>query len=207
VDISISAILGITAGLLSAIGFILYIRAILKGNTKPERSSWWLWSALMIVALIAQISAGATWSILLTVVFLVCNLIIAILSINRGYGLFKLRDYIAFLVLGLGVILWIKTKNPLVALIVVVVLDLVGNFLTMLKTWRAPYSENLLAWVLTSTAAIFAVISVGNSNISRLIFPFYVVIGNWATVFTIIYRRNWRKQRIQRGRKTIYKRK
>src|SRR5665213_3581551 len=92
------AILGIGSGVLNIIGIVPYVRGILKGKTKPERSAWWIWTWLMVVAFWAQASAGATWSLFLTGSFLLCNVVIASLSLRHGYGRFRQRDLLAICV-------------------------------------------------------------------------------------------------------------
>ncbi|MDB5190001.1 MAG: hypothetical protein JWN49_327 [Parcubacteria group bacterium] len=36
--------LGIFAGLISATAYIVYFVSILKGNSKPSRVTWWIWT-------------------------------------------------------------------------------------------------------------------------------------------------------------------
>jgi hypothetical protein len=192
---------GLGAGIVSAVGYIPYISSILKGKTRPERATWWIWSALMVVALAAQIAAGAPWSLPLTVTFLFGNLLVAILSLKHGYGRFHTKDYLGLIITGIGIWLWYITNNPLVALVIIVGVDFLGTWLTISKTWRAPYSESLLSWILMSIASIMTVISVGHIDLAKLIFPVYVSIGNSATVFVIMARRDWRRSRIMAGQR------
>lgn len=191
--------LGIAAAIINVLSFLPYIRAILKGKTKPERSSWWIWSELMVIALAAQLAAGATWSALLTAVFLIGNTVVAFLSLRYGYGHFTAKDWLSVLAALAGVWLWKITNDPLAALLVTVAVDFIGNWLTILKSWHAPYTENLLTWALMGSAAVLSVLSVGELDVAKLLFPAYIIIANWSTFFVIIYRRRWRSQRIRAG--------
>ena len=155
------AILGISAAILNAVAFVPYISTILSGKTKPERSSWWIWSILMAIAFAAQIAAGATWSALLTAVFFIGNIVVAFLSLRYGYGKFSFMDGAAIVAALIGVALWAATNNPLIALLVTIVVDFLAYWLTIIKSWKAPYSENLLAWSLMTLAAILSILSVG----------------------------------------------
>jgi hypothetical protein len=204
-DTSTIAICGLLSAAVSFAGFILYIKKILAGKTRPEKSSWWIWTILMLVAFLAQLAAGATWSLLLTGTLLIGNLAIAILSRRYGYGKFKKIDISALLLTALGLWLWWITKNPLVALLIIICVDFSGNILTMLKTWRAPYSENTSTWILTTFGALFGTLAVASMEISRLIFPVYVIIANLMVLGVIYYRRGWRKVRIAEGRHKKYK--
>lgn len=112
---------------------------------------------------------------------------------------FKPIDYFSLVFAGNGVLLWAKTNNPLIALLFIIAVDFLGNWLTMIKSWRAPYSENLSTWIFMSVGSALGVLSVGGLNLDRLIFPVYVTIVNAIMVFLIIKRRQWRKIRINDG--------
>lgn len=193
------AYLGIGSALLNVVSLVIYVRSILRGKTKPERASWWIWLCLMVVSLAAQKASGATWSLLLTASYLLVNATVATLSLRYGYGRFSKRDVVSVFLMVFGVVLWAVTGSPLAALILVVVAGLVGNWLTWIKTWRAPYSENLTAWTLTALGSIAGALSVGSLGLSKLIFPAYAVFTNSLLVYIIIIRRHWRSQRIKLG--------
>lgn len=195
------AILGISAAILNAVAFVPYIATILSGKTKPERSSWWIWSILMAIAFAAQIAAGATWSALLTAVFFIGNIVVAFLSLRYGYGKFSFKDGAAIVAALIGVALWAATNNPLIALLVTIVVDFLAYWLTIIKSWKAPYSENLLAWSLMTLAAILSILSVGEFNVTLVLFPVYVACVSMCGVIVLISRRKWRSKRIIAGLK------
>ncbi len=195
------AILGISAAILNAVAFVPYISTILSGKTKPERSSWWIWSILMAIAFAAQITAGATWSALLTAVFFIGNILVALLSLRYGYGKFSFKDGAAIVAALIGVALWAATNNPLIALLVTIVVDFLAYWLTIIKSWKAPYSENLLAWSLMTLAAILSILSVGEFNVTLVLFPVYVACVSMCGVIVLISRRKWRSKRIKEGLK------
>jgi uncharacterized membrane protein YhdT len=199
VNVSTLAILGISSAILNIIGVVPYIRSILRGKTKPERSAWWIWTWLMIIAFGAQAAAGATWSLLLTFSYLVCNVVIAILSLRHGYGKFKLYDFLAIFFAVLGVAVWKVTNRPILALLIVIAIDFTGNILTMEKSWRAPYTENLITWMLGGLSAVLGLLAVGSWDAAKAMFPIYAVIVNLMMVELLNYRRRWRSQRIKSG--------
>ncbi len=200
-SINILAVFGVCSAIVNTLGYIFYVRGVIARKTKPERSSWWIWSLLMIVAFAAQVSAGSTWSLFLTGTYLTGNLINALLSLKYGYGHFKKYDFLALLITGVGIWLWAITGSALIALIIIILIDLVGNWLTLLKSWRSPYTENFFTWIMMTIGALLGVFSVGSINLTRLIFPVYVIIPNLAVSIVIFKRRNWRKQRAMLGRK------
>lgn len=59
IDISYQEILGAIAFLISIVGTVVYIRSILKGDTKPHLYTWIVFSILTCIAFFAQISDNA----------------------------------------------------------------------------------------------------------------------------------------------------
>ncbi|KKT58129.1 MAG: hypothetical protein UW52_C0064G0012 [Candidatus Gottesmanbacteria bacterium GW2011_GWA1_44_24b] len=59
-----------TFGLLSAVIFPIsyfpYVRDTLRGKTKPERASWFIWATLGAIAFFSQLAKGATDSLWLS---------------------------------------------------------------------------------------------------------------------------------------------
>lgn len=166
-----------------------YIVDIFRNRTKPERATWWIWSSLSSVAFLAQLSSGATWSLGMTVGQIISVFIVAFLSVKYGYGSFRKKDFISLIIAGLGVILWSLTDEPLIALVVVILIDTLALILTMVKTWKSPESETLVTWVSTVFGGALGILAVGGIDLNILIYPVYILIGNAALSSLIIYRR------------------
>jgi hypothetical protein len=50
--------LSVLAGLLYVLGFIPYITSIIRGETKPSKATWVIWSVLDMIALAGMINQG-----------------------------------------------------------------------------------------------------------------------------------------------------
>ncbi len=181
--------LAVLAVLLEIIGTFPYVRDIIRHKTKPERATWWVWLALLVVALVAQIQAGATWSLALTLMAIITVGLIAVLSLWYGYGSFHRRDTLALVIAAAGLAVAQLVHSPLVALLVVIVVDLVGVWLTAVKTWVAPHTETLISWQLAVAAAICSTLAVGKWDGLQLLYPAYNVLADGAIVVIMMYRR------------------
>ncbi|HSW98814.1 MAG TPA: hypothetical protein VLF71_03175 [Candidatus Saccharimonadales bacterium] len=182
--------LGIAAGVIQLAGNIPYVRDIFRGKTKPERATWWIWTLLNVVSLGAQIGAHATWSLLMTVGQGLMTAFIAVMSLHHGYGKFQRRDYISAVAAVLGVGLWWWLQSPLAAIIVVLLVDASGFWLTIAKTWRAPRTETLIAWQLTALSGGLGVLAVGRLDATQLLYPAYIMAGNTLMALVIVRRRH-----------------
>lgn len=182
------AVFGVLAGIINAVALIPYVIDILRGNTKPERATWWVWLTLAIVSLFAQFAGGAKWSLLFAISSTICVGLIAVLSLRYGYGRFHRRDTLALIATAIGVSLALWFRSPLLAVLTVILVDLVGASLTYHKTWYAPRTENKLAWILAIIAGVFAVLAVGDYEPAVYLPPLSTTLVNIGVVFIIYYR-------------------
>lgn len=173
------------SGILSAACYIPYIRDILLLKTKPERASWLIWSLLGGIAFFSQLEKGATDSLWLTGIQTLGVLLVFILSIRYGMGGFTKKDYTAVVVAIIGLICWYFTSEAATALIIVILVDMAGGILTMIKSYKDPGSETLITWVLSCMAGFFAIVSVGLWEPMLLIYPFYIFLINLGVIIAI----------------------
>ncbi|HSX16807.1 MAG TPA: hypothetical protein VLH86_01760 [Patescibacteria group bacterium] len=183
------AVLGVSSAVLQFVSVAPYFVDILKGKTKPERATWWIWLLLNFVSFGAQVGAGATWSLFMTGGQLIVTGAIAGLSLKYGYGSFHKKDTAAIVTALLGIFLWWLLNSPLAALLVVILVDLVGYYLTLEKTWKAPHTETLATWAIGAVSAALGVLAVGSWSLTKCVYPLYVAFGNALLALVIITRR------------------
>src|SRR3989344_3715040 len=128
-------LLGISAGIISFVAYVPYVISIIKKETKPSRSSWWIWSLIGFLILISYYSVGARFTIWVPVVFFICPLLVAILSIKFGEGS-SLRkiDKICLLGAFIGLFFWFLFKSAVLALCINIFIDFLGFLPTFKKT-------------------------------------------------------------------------
>lgn len=182
-------IFGLLAAAINIAGFVPYMLDILRGKTKPERAMWWIYSVLFIVLLMAQNGANAGWLLLATGSYIFSSVLIALLSIKYGYGKFHKRHFISASIAIAGLILWRITDQPLIAILLVILIDSSGFWLTLIKTWHAPHSETLLAWQMALLSYFVSMLSIRNWTFDVVIYPLYAIAGGSTIVWIIAHRR------------------
>ncbi len=181
---------GLLSGILPIIGIVAYIRDILRRKTKPHRSSFLIWAVLNSIAVSAMFAKGATWSLIMPAVGVLEVLTTFMLSLRYGVGGFSKNDYAALSLAGFGLILWHFTRQPLVALLIVIVIDAIGMALTVAKTYKHPHTETFSSWFLSAIAAVCAMLAVGRWAPSLLVYPLCIALGNGTVCATILLRRD-----------------
>ena len=148
-------ICGIVAGVLSVFAYLPYIIETLKGQTQPQRSTWFIWSVLSSMSFFAQVMEGATDSLWFSGVQASGTILVSILSIRYGTGSFLNRAD-SFILMGAaaGLCLWYFTDNAVYALAISIGISALGSLLTIAKAYRDPDSESILSWLVSFTSTI-----------------------------------------------------
>lgn len=167
--------LGIFSGILAMVAIVPYVKDILHGTTRPNVVSWSLWVLLLLIGVLAQLSAGASWSL----VFLVGDLIgtssvLVLCLIGYGYGKYTWLDSFCFILAIVAVILWQITDQPLLAIGLAVVADFLAAVPTLVKSYKDPQSEEPTQFFIIAVAALLGMLSTVVLDPANLIFPIYL---------------------------------
>lgn len=169
--------LGLLAGVIGIVGYIPYIRDILKGSTKPDRASWVIWTLEYAALFGAQLSAGAVESLWIIGLQLLGVVIICVLSYRYGVGGFDKKNTVILLSVCAVLLLWYFTRSADLTIILLIAVEVVGVALTMRKVYLQPGSETLTMWVLIAVAGIIGVAAVGGgANAILYVYPVALIV-------------------------------
>ncbi len=182
INVPATEIFAVIAGLMLLAGAPPYLVDILKGKTKPERATWFIWSVLGMIALISQINLHGHWSIVFVGLDAFGSLMVFSLSLKYGVGGWTRLDKLALVIATAGIIFSFLAHAPIIALLGVVLADLSGAVLTVRKTFLAPETETTITWLFVGTASLFGVLSVGKLDYGLLIYPLYLALANYSVV-------------------------
>lgn len=177
--------LGITAGVLTLVAAVSYIRSTIRGETKPERGAFIIWGITGTIALFAYWADGAEDSLWLVVGDFIVAITMVLLALKFGYGWHLRRHAAAFLVAGLGLALWAITDQPFLALLCSAAIDAVGVVLVMLKSYEAPWTEEYGPWAMYVAAGTLSFVAVGKLDASLLFYPAYITISTVCIIVAI----------------------
>lgn len=150
-------ILSILSGIVFIVGYLPYILAILRGETKPAKATWIIWEVLNVIVFAGMYSKGALNGQIATVT--IGTLVIALLSLKYGEPGWTFLDKLCLGVAGLAIVLWQTFESPTIAIVTCLVASLVGSIPTFENAWRRPWTENKLAWTLYWISCVMAVIA------------------------------------------------
>lgn len=176
------------------VGIFFYIRATVRGETKPNRVTWLMWSVAPLIGSVAAFSDGVRWAALPVFMSGFAPLLVFIASFVNPKSYWKLEkfDYICGALSVLALILWGITKEPLIAIIFSIASDGFAAVPTIIKSWKHPDSESVEAYttgLFNSLTSFFALRTFG---ISELAFPIYLVLVN-SSLIAAVYKRRLKK--------------
>lgn len=163
-------------------GAPFYLIDILKHRTKPQRTTWLIWSVQGLIAFYAQIQLHAHWSLLFIGLIATGNLLVYTLSLFYGVGGWSRLEMLALSIAAIGLIISVAAKAPLIAVIGVIVADLAGVLPTLHKVYKDPSSETTITWVALGVSSVLTMAAVGNWNIKLLIYPTYLAVANFGVL-------------------------
>jgi hypothetical protein len=171
--------LGLMAVIVNLIGYVPYIKGILKGTVKPQRITWGIWTILTSITFVNQISNGGGYSTFFFGSTALLVMIVFLLSIRRGMGGRSTFDLIVLATSIALFLLWATTKDTRLTTIIAVTIDCIATLPTLYKTYMKPETEVYLQWMLAAVAGLFSMFAVGGSSDYILyIYPLYIVLMN-----------------------------
>ena len=144
--------------------------SILSGKSKPHMFTWLVWLATGSIATTAQILAGAgpgAWGNLV-MIFGFC--VVLMLCPKYGYKKATRSDWVCLAISFGSVPLWLLTDNPLTAVVVVTLIDVIGFVPTIRKTWHEPFSESLLGYGLGALRNVLSLAALESWSFTTALF-------------------------------------
>lgn len=180
---------GVVSFILMLVGSVPYVRAVLKGETKPHLFSWIIWHLVDDIAVAAQFAAGAGAGLLATLAGSLASLGIAFLAIQRRAAITITRfDWSTFAITLSAIPLWIITKEPLSAALIATAINAAAFLITMRKAWADPASENATAYLVYTAGWLFGILALVDYNLTSTLYPLVGMIMNFAVALIVMFR-------------------
>lgn len=185
---SIYAVIGITAGVLSFLPCPLYLYDMWKKGVKPDRVTWWVLSFTTLMIAVTYHAVGAGETIWFPIGYTISFLTIAILSVPYGEGPLKLHtlDRVCLMGACIAALVWVFLDAPVIALFVAILTEFIGLVPTAVKAYKRPKSESASAWVLTTIASFLNLFALESWAFVLAFYPVYVFLTNAPITYFIV---------------------
>lgn len=188
-------VLSAIAIILTFAAFAPYIKSILSGKTRPHVFSWVIWGITTFIVFLAQLAdkggVGA-WPIGISGVI---TMFIALLAYRKKADISITKsDWIFFISALSAIPFWYLTNNPLWAVIILTIVDLIGFAPTYRKAYIKPFEEQLLLFVIMTIRNIIAIIALENYSVTTILFPASISVACIVFIGLVCMRRvNFKK--------------
>lgn len=189
-ELDYKSVLGMSAGVIAFLAYIVYIISIFRGGSKPNRATWWIWAFMGLILALSYKFSGATDTVWVPYVEFVGPLSIAILSIKYGEGGLKDKTDL-FCLFGaiFSIILWIIFDSPVIALITNLAIDSFAIVPTIKKSYLRPEGEDFWAWFGTGLADSLNMFAVGKFSFAILVYPIYMLLSDLIIIFILLFKK------------------
>jgi len=186
----IKAVLGMIAGIIALLAYLVYVISIFKGRTKPNRATWWIWAFMGLVVGLSYYASGAVNTMWVPVVEFIGPFSIALLSIKYGEGgLDNKTDFVCLFGALFSILLWIIFNNPVIALVTNLVIDAFALVPTIKKSYLRPEGEDFWAWFGTGLADSLNMFAVEKFTFAILIYPIYMLVSDLIIIFILLLKK------------------
>ena len=168
-------------------GTLFYVRDTIRGKTKPNRITWFLWATVPFIATSASLSAGVSFAVIPVFISGLSPLMVFIASFVNPNAYWKLEklDYICGAFSILAIIMWTTTNEPAVAVLLAILSDGLAAFPTLKKAWLHPETESSGTFWGGLFSALTAFLAFKTTTFSEMAFPIYLITMTSAILFAI----------------------
>ncbi len=192
----IKIILGAIAALLAFVSSFIYIRDIFRGNSKPHTYTWLIWAIVTWIAFGGQWVSGGGPGAWATGASAFLTTFTLLLSLKGSYGTKDITNFdkvCLFLAL-VSILPWLLVDSILWSVILASLIDVIGFFPTMRKTWHAPKSESLASMWVDFVKHTLSIMSMRNYSLVTWLYPVAVLLTKVIIIAEIVYLRKFKNK-------------
>jgi len=164
---------------INLIGAFIYAYTVVKGNTRPNRVTWFILSFAPLLAFAAMISEGVSFrESVFTLETGISPMIIFASTFFAKQPKWKITkfDVSCGILSVIGFILWIILKDGWIAISFAIAADGLAFLPTLVKAFRYPESESPYAFMMGAFAAAIALAILTSYSFEYVAFPLYILV-------------------------------
>lgn len=190
-------ILSALSGLVFIAAFIPYIRAILRGETKPAKASWIIWGSLDTITIAGMYFEGTLNGQIIGAVIGAWSVIV--LSLKYGTAGWTKLDKFCLAGAVLGIVLWKAFDNPVFGIVTSQVVIFLGSIPTFVSAWEDPSRENATAWAMYWISCLLALVAIPQWTFADAAQPICFTAIETTMMFILFVRPRF----VKRGRRSL----
>lgn len=160
-----------------ALGTVVYLRDTLRGTTKPNRVTWLLWAFAPLLAAAVEFDEGVGLRALPTFMVGFMPLLVFAASFVNAESVWKIRrfDYACGAVSVLGTLVWLVTRNGVLAISAAIAADFMAGLPTVHKSWTHPETETVHSYIGAALSMAVVLLTIQHWTFDVAAFPVFIV--------------------------------
>lgn len=187
---NIKFIFSILAAIIGVVAFVPYVRDIYSGKTTPHIYTWLVWLITQSIA-VAGAFKGGGGLVLNLFVGLFFVFLIFLLSLKKGTKNITRSDTVILVGALISVFVYLQLDQPLLAVLMVSLIDLLGYVPTFRKTYEEPWSETVGAWIAFAISNVFAIVALKEYNLLTFTYLATITLANVTVVLICVLRKKY----------------
>lgn len=171
--------------------FLPYFKGIVKKEVQPHAFTWLVWTITQGTATIGLwTGGGGAGAAAFTIgTFFTFSIFCASLF-NKDKNITK-SDVVILIAALSATSIWWLLDNPVLAVLLVSIIDVIGYIPTFRKSYKHPWTEETKSWTAFSASNLFSILALKNYNFLTLGYLVIISITNITLlIFLLIRRRN-----------------
>ncbi len=166
------------AAFINFIGTLVYIIDTLKGDTKPNRVTWFIWALAPLIIFSAQLSKGVGLQSLITLMVSLGPLLIFLASFVNKKAVWKIGklDILCGLLSVTGLTIWLILKEGNFAIFFAILADFLAAIPTLIKSYRFPDTESFFGYFAAAISYGITLLTITTWNFASSAFLLYALV-------------------------------
>lgn len=164
---------GVIAGIVALLALVPYAVSIVRGKTKPNRASWFIWTFVGLMIVGSYHASGATHTMWVAGAYVAVPLTVALLSIRYGTSGAHSFDWLCLGLSLASIVPWWFFRSAPTALYINIFVDCLGALPTVRKALLDPQSEDRLAWLIAFLANCINLLAIHSWTPEISAYPMY----------------------------------
>lgn len=183
----------VISALIAVTGSSGYLRDTIRGKTKPNRVSWFMWALAPLIGTAAALAAKADpWVTIRVFLAGFMPLIVFLAAFFNRQSYWKLTTFDFFCGLSslMALVLWATVDSPRLAIVLAIIGDFFATIPTLVKAWKYPETETGWTYLTFLLSLLLIIPSIPRWDIENSAFQIYLMVDNSLIAFAI-YRKHF----------------